>query len=786
MKFKPNNFISKIAILLIFQFLFAFNGKTQMISQNPSDYPAGTTFSNCPGGSCVISLPAARFNQDYDITIPVTVPITTHVFTPSNSSGSCTEITDNHTLTNSANLVEFKVTQRCPTGTANSFSFTLNVDDGVNPPEHQDFFIPIIRDTVKLVLVLDISGSMSLPVQGTTDARIDALKTAVYGLVPKLEELQQGLGDSLSLTYFSSSVIDPNLSVFNDFVVIDNTDASPANWSFSKVFADLDPRTPQQMTAMGEGLLDAKNKLKLDSSPNLKRLVFLFTDGLQNYGNQLKPDGMSFYDTNDSLNNHSANPKDSIQYFPVATWGAGAQPVILQEIANNSDGEVLFVTPATDLTDWFNTQLSNMLDQGSPQIVLNKSMNSLSGETTIPFKLNEHVNTLLIQLNSKDTVDLAVFKESNNLNSKARVRNGNGFTIVSYKFPIMGDPATHSGGDWEIKLNGNTDNPINVSVIADDHYLDYNCATDKELYTVGDVIHLRTSISHNGNPVTTSGNTVTAIVLKPGDDLGDMLSNYETPDFDDSLIDIESGAAQKFNELMMNDSSFFNALLPEEQVINLTDDGNGNFTGQFSSTELAGFYNIIYLLEGEIANFGNFKRRKTKSIVFEFGQVEEEKPEEVKDAPPASSGSNKNFTVLKIRPRNKYGKFMGPGFKSKISLKINPKNVTAHKTAMTQESNEIRAPYLSEMKDNLDGSYYLYIANITDMDKWDFSVMVGDEVLYDYSGSIPWWVYLVAFLLLLLIYLVKKSKAAKVFFWILLIIWLVVIILHYLGYISFL
>jgi len=780
MKQKTKNPLKILLTLLIISF-FSSNGLAQMISQT-TGYPDGTTFSSCPGTSCVISLPPARFNQNYPITIPITAPITTHTFSISNVNGSCLEITDNHTLTNVNNVIDFKVTERCDPGVSNSLSFILNVDDGINPVEQQEFIIPIIRDSVKLVLALDISGSMILPVQGGTGTRIDALKEAVYALVFKLEELKQGLGDSLSLTYFSSTVIDPLIPISEGFIVIDN---DPTQWSWNEVYTDLDPRTPMQMTAMGEGLLHAKNKLKSDPTYNLKRVVFLFTDGIQNYGNQLTADGISYTLSNDSLNNYSTNPKDSIQYFPVATWGAGAEPVILQEIANKSDGEVLYVTPATDLTDWFDNQLVNMLDQGSPQIVLNKLMNSLSGETSIPFSLNEHINTLIIQLNTKDSIELSVMKGSDTLNSKARVYKGDNFNILSFHFPIIDDPAINSGGDWEIIVKGEAQNPLSLSVIADDHYLDYECTTDKSLYTVGDAIHIKTTLSHIGGDITGSGNTVTAIVLKPGDDLGDLLSTYDTPEFDDSLVDIDPGASQKFNELMMNDTSFFNALLPNEQIVNLTDEGNGVFSGYFSATELAGFYNIIYLMDGEIVNFGKFKRRKTKSVVFIFGQVEEEEPEVVEDAPPSSTGSNKGFTVLKIRPKNIYGKYMGPGFKSKIKLRINPKYVKAHKASMAQETAIERTPIISEIKDNLDGSYYLYIANL-DTDKWVFSVTVNDEVLYDYSKSFPWWVYLILIILILFTYLSKKSGGIKIIIWILLIIWLAIIILHYLGYLNFL
>jgi hypothetical protein len=758
--------------------------KAQMISQDPVDYPPGTTFSNCPGGSCVISLPPARFNQQYEFIVPINIT-PPYTFFISNVTGSCTEIDDHHTLTNTDHQIHLLVTERCPFPQSNSIRFTLNATKD-EMTEQQQFIIPLIRDSIKLVMVLDISGSMALPVQSGSGTRIDALKDAVNSFVPKLEEFQQGRGDSLAMTYFSSTVIEPDPPIADQFIVIDNTDADFNNWSVIKVYNDLEPRTPLQMTAMGEGLLNAKDKLTADDSPHLKRLVFLFTDGLQNYGNKVKDDGMSFTLTNDSLNHYSVNPKDSIHYFPVATWAAGDEPEILQEIAGNSNGEVLFVEPGSGLTGWFNNQLVNMLDEGSPQLVLNKSLPDHSGESVIPFNLNSHISTLLIELNSDENLTMQILKDGVDITSKARQRDGNNFKILSFRLPVPGNEPIHSAGGWEIKLAGETSHPVYLSVIADDHYLNYECSSKKRKYTVGDTIWLKTLLSVNNLPVNGESTTVKAVILKPGDDLGHLLSTYDTPVLNDSLSDLNTGVAQKFNELMVSDSSFYNALLPEEQIVDLTDDGNGKFTGYFTSTELAGIYNIVFLMNGEVKDYGVFQRTKTLSAVVVFGEMVQEEPEIVQDAPPAPSGNNKNYTVLGIKPVNRFGKFMGPGFQSKINLKNNPRAIKKHQRTMSQKSNLSKMPCLSEIRDNLDGSYYLYIENLQENKPWDFSITVRDEVLHDYSDSLPWWVYLVIIILILLVYLFKKSGRLKVIPWILLIIWLTVILLHYVGYLNFL
>jgi len=154
--------------------------------------------------------------------------------------------------------------------------------------------------------------------------------------------------------------------------------------------------------------------------------------------------------------------------------------------------------------------------------------------------------------------------------------------------------------------------------------------------------------------------------------------------------------------------------------------------------------------------------------------------------PPAPNVNNKNFAVLLIRPKNKFGYYMGPGFSSKINLKIKSKTHKTHKASLFQVNNERPEPFLSKIKDNLDGSYYLYIANIKDVKKWDFSITIRDEVLHNYAQTIPLWIYIVLVVLILVIYLARKSNKMKVVSWLLFLIWLIFILLHYTGYLNIL
>lgn len=778
---------------VIFIGLYA-TGSAQLIDRTLSNYPTGTTSDvDCLSGSCEITLPAIKLSETKMFTIPLLVS-PDNVYT-SDETGNYDEVTDNFTISNSGNEVTIQVTDKHASGSS-IFSFILHVQKSGLPDDEQQYHVPILRDRAKIALVLDISGSMILNVQGTTETRIDELKYAVNQLIPKLETFKQG-GDSLALTYFSSTPIPPEVTYFpKDFILIEDTSPDYNNWSSVRVYYDLDSRIPLQMTALGEGLLDAKNKLILDTEPNVRKMVFLFTDGRQNWGNQLKPDGISFFDTDDSLNNFSTNPKDSIYYFPVATWAAGEQPELFQSIVDANKGKVLFVTPHSELNSWFNNQLVNMLDNGSPQIVMEKSANSISSEMIYKFNLNKNINTLAIELATKADINMRIFKGETDVTSKARVRTSTNYNLIKFDLPIIGNPAIHSEGEWKLVLNGDSEESYYVAVIADDHYSNYDCSVNKSTFTVGDIIHFKTKLDYKGIPITGNGSSVTAVLLKPGDDLGHLLSVYETPDTDSTIIDADSDVNNKFNELLANDTSFFNALLPDEQIINLIDNGNGEYTGEYSNTDLTGIYNIIYLIKGTISDQDTLQRTKTTSSIFVSGHFEEEQPEIINDASSGDPGDQQKYTILKIRPKNKYGYFMGPGFKSKINYNIQfrkNKPLSTHqlKASLSATDNQEAQPYVKDFIDNLDGSYSIILANVPENANPDVTITVRGETIYNSKlHQIPWWFYVIAIVVILLLIILKKAKESnlvklvRIILWILAIIFFVLYLLHTLGIIK--
>ena len=745
-----------------------------MLSNNITDYPAVSYL----GGAGEIILPAVRVGVTTSFTIPINV--TDYTVSTSTEEGSCTEIFNNYTLNTAGNIIEVTINKRCPLGMENYLSFVYTVSKTGCSPESKTFQIPVIRDSAKIVLTLDISGSMNSNVVGSSQKRIDALKTAVNAFIPKLEEFQKE-GDSLGLTYFSSMVYQPSSSNFNkEFIKITNNDEPvAANYASYKVFNDLSARSPMQMTAMGSGLIDAKNKLLKYNThgSNTKKMVFLFTDGLQNYGPLVNTDGNSLNNGTDSLNNKSLTTRDSVKYFTIATWEAGMAPEILNTIATKSGGQAIHVIGGTPtLNDWFNTNLYNLLNEGSPQIVFVKKCENLLARASFDFNINENIDKMLVELFSANDDSIVLnLRKGKQVIRPNKIINGNGYKIFTYHFPKSSPKGKiTSGGDWFIDLSGRSSKPYTITAFVDDHLLKYNCTLNKPIYTVGDTLQISARLSYAGKPVNESCK-VKAIILKPGNDVGHMLATYPTPKWKSNL-DIKSAANLKFQTLMENDSSFIKSLQSKEHIVELENLGDGVFRGQFTNTELTGIYNIVFVINSELKGIGKIERTTTLSTVFKFGNVE---PQDPKIDIIPKSGGRKNL-VINIMPKNKYGYLMGPGFVptqsngttlksgikhpsfeigSAIKVEIlSPKNKGKDLKSNKNEqfNNEI---YIEEINDNLDGSYSIVVANVPENTNPDVNISVKDEPLY--KGKIwpvPIWIYIIVIISIVLLLLSRYVK----------------------------
>lgn len=772
---------------VIYSFLLVFSFFTtssiqlysqDIISRDISDYPGGSVSIPCstsPYTGCIVTLPPAKFGESYSFTIPIKPGVLrsdiNFVF---NQHTSCS---DGNITFSSNGRIEMDASSICHPSSGNLVEIDLkaissDVTDSIK------YYLPILREPVKVVIVLDISGSMSLPVPGGTEIRWQVLKNAVELFTLKLEEFRLDR-DLIGLTYFSTVLTQPGAPIGEGFIPIDIV--SPSSSTLIKT--DMLGKGPTNLTAMGKGLLNAKLKLDGNNPINARKLVLLFTDGLQNVDPLVNPDGVTLSPGSLTLND-ACNGADSIRYYTIGMGNITLVPEVLGQIAQANKGVSLTTTTGVDEGDintFFQYQFANMLQGSSPQVVSQKIGQLSSAGTTYTYPINANVTKLYFEFINHDAanVTLKLEKDGKDLTSYAKVVNGTFYKTLSLTLPLLSPEAITTQGDWNLTITGSSSKKYSLTCFVDDHFIDVSCNPTKTVYTVGDPLNFEATLTFAGKPIKGDGNKVQAMLLKPGDDLGDLLTKY-TDNKTDSLSDVESGAETKYLHLIQSDESFYKALLPESQVIDLEDSGNGVFKGSYTKTDLTGVYQVIYLVNGEVSGFGKFERQKQYSLVFKFGQISESSTDinAQVSTPPASTSHDNNGSIatIRIKPKNKYGHYLGPGYASKMSITVDSKQ-----------------GMVKSLKDNLDGTYTFTIVNVPAKVKPNVKIVVMGEILYEGGFPTPkihFWQYLVLiFLFLMLLLRYVNAHTGKTWLmtlvWVMIILWVAFMILQKLGIIHF-
>jgi chitodextrinase len=636
-------------LLLLFLFISAISSSAQVISRAPVDYPGGEVPSICGTNpsdpACIIILPPSLPGVDYHFQIPlISEPRGNCLFTIIQTTPCESGLP---ILNSISGDIDMPSATRCkPLGGNNYLEIEVNLNIIAGPNVGQTdiikYRLPVLRDPVKIALVLDISGSMGWVIPGGTDIRWDVLKNAVELFVEKLEISQQ-TGDSIALTYFTTDLVSPNAPLDGGFIDITEEDAKPSTTDTIK--KDMNSRGPLYATAMGKGLLDGKDKLGNNDPVGARKIVLLFTDGLQNVNPKVNSDGIAFNTVPDKLNDGPCSVLDSVYYYSIGLGSSTLVPAILSEIAKANGGKALSITTGADtepeIHNFFQNQFANMLEGGSPQIVGRKIGNLSSGDLTYKFNINNVVSRVFFELIHDEDADIniSIKKGDLELDDQFTEISGDFYKLLNLEFPIINDDVIYGGGEWEVTVSGSSANQFYLTCFTDDHFLKYPCNLNASKYKTGDTIKFNSTLKYAGDPLISENDSVSVVLIKPGDDIGHLLATYKTV-LTDSLTDYTDDAQNKLVTLLNNDESFFSALLPEEQIIKLENNGNGNFSGIYTNTDLTGVYQVIFLTKGEIPSIGKFERIKQLSAVMEFGLSVGETPGSFVDKTPPTQPVN--------------------------------------------------------------------------------------------------------------------------------------------------
>ena len=207
--------------------------------------------------------------------------------------------------------------------------------------------------------------------------------------------------------------------------------------------------------------------------------------------------------------------------------------------------------------------------------------------------------------------------------------------------------------------NQSPDLTYRVVPYADDHRLEMQWRVNPSAPRVNQPFNPIVSLSWRGKPLTNAN--VKARILKPGDDLGDLLAKHPKKVDPAKTPDAGSPGYQKYLHLLENDPKFLAKLRSSADKLTLAHQGGGKYSASYNPGDVSGIYQIVYRVSAESAEFGKIQRKAVQSLYIRFGDINLDK------STVSSTVKDKNITI-RLRPITTYGRFIGPAQGSAFSV----------------------------------------------------------------------------------------------------------------------
>ncbi len=647
-----------------------------------------------------------------------------------------------------------------PTSSAGGFTMTLEASVGVTGCL-QDFIVSFVFPEFEAVLVLDRSGSMgsSNNVSLPATTRWEALESSVNNFAdPHFVDAGSTSTSIIGMTLFNGAVISNN-SFTSGMQNIDNTLPT-------LIDNELTSQSPGGSTAMGKGIENALTKFVDATNP---RTILLFTDGEQNVSPYVDINGLYLNNTGTS---GCAAPGPDCTEIPtdinVVTVGIG-QPsgdylTTLMTLASTHNGYSIITPNGEDYTwgngallgsvqDAFTQAIAPVLSQNSPQMVSYSGGNLVAeNPVSVPaFELNNFLGGLVVQVSFSQRFEIPTLvglltgirieKDGTDVTqyfSPSFVGNFTNTITLKTNFsgknqtPVL--PRLDSNGSYVVHLAKSSDikdMSFKLAAFADDHLLDMQWKVPGQP-KVMEAFLPQLNLSWMGQAIESAN--VNILILKSGDDLGDLLANYGATIDPSSAPDAGTAGYQKYMHLLENDPDFLAKLLPSEQSFNLNHQGGGLYQGSYNPGDISGVYQLLYEVDYSSPETGVVKRIGVQSIYVRFGDLDIESSNVVS----STSGNN---TIITMKPISTVGKLIGPGQQHAFSFLGSGLSV-------------------SNVTDHQDGRY-TFVVNGDSGQTVDITLLgetVFTGVLNDFNSQQPiqWWWLIIILAFLFLIWLLRK------------------------------
>lgn len=588
------------------------------------------------------------------------------------------------------------------TAAGSSFSFTVQATaSGTTYTRSYDLAVQTTcatpcPGTREYALLLDLSGSMTgLTASGSS--KWDLLKSAVSDYLPLLKSsVPLGAGDKLGVyTFNGESVTQLQNTNFGQAWI--NNPTSVENTLFPSTL------TPSDLTPMGGGIQHMFNSFFSSLGTDAMRSIIVFTDGMQNKNpmfnemtevieNQtgFTPASGILGTTGLPLDVDSAPARNN--HVKIFTIGVGAAPgfaTMLNKLANpdNEYVQIDYLNAAEQnyLNVFFTKTIPSSLRFCSPR-VLDYRRGTMTGFDNPPrekFRLNAFVSNLAIRVDYPDGLEtVKLYKDGQQVN--VGHQTGKGSTLVSVPFPYTGnqspDPVAPAG-EWELEIIGKAGRPYNIVAITNDELLKTDLRLGSQsVYYPGNSLPVVAEVGFGGKHL--AGATVTATLIRPGDDLGDLAAKS---DASGSLTLPEPGyqSGQAKIDNLLRDPAFLAKIQRENRQITLTDDGAGHYTGSFTGNQVTGTYQVYVRFKGTIPGGTAFEGWEMKCALYDFSEQSGIRLNGQLISVISQEGGP--FKKLVIRPTNKFNRMLGPGQLNRINVQVDGVN--------------------QNLTDNLDGTY---------------------------------------------------------------------------------
>lgn len=588
------------------------------------------------------------------------------------------------------------------------------------------------NDAKKIALVLDLSGSMNLTYGAGAETRFQLLKRTVKSYLPMLASAISGMPapanpNRLAVYFFNGAT--SNMRFEGNFV--------PSEWDTgdeveAKLFMQPPPapaNTPVQpsgATPIGAGLLSAINFLNTGPLGSVRNIV-LFTDGLQNVPPMVVSPG---FETIEPAINLNSGDNAGIKILTIGA--ANAQAPMLNLLANPdnwfANDEII---SNASLNTFFTTTIALALRDCSPRIVdlRNSSLAGFDQWTADTFAISRFVDKLTFRTtvfsNDSDDVlsdDFELWKDGQQL-SKQFVKTF--FENKSLRFevdlPIPTGPMTYmdEAGKWVVRVRGTKGAEYESLCLAEDKYLETDL-TAGGLATryAGDEIPVEAKLQFAGRGIDNA--VVRAILLKPGEDLGDLAARRNVaaknltiaePPASNSTAANSQALGQAKLDFLLSQPDFIQKLEKEKRIINLISTGGGTYRGNFpggDQTQNTGTYRVVALFDGTADGPKTFESWESRCVYLDFSA-----PDDIMLVPSlvyvgkcGDGKPQKPCYQMAFTPVNKFGKRLGPAQAPRIQVKVGK-------------------PTPIDLIDNLDGSYSTVVFEKPDGDP-AVSIFVGD------------------------------------------------------------